>query len=481
MTPITPPRTAPLPAPTPPQLQAALQAQGVHRIECAMADFTSIARGKLVSAADFLAAGGCKLPTVLLGMGVTGTAPPALFGSLLPQAYGDMQLVPDLQTLVPRPGRPGEATVLCEPQGRWLAPLYGYEIDASALSPRAALRRVLADAAAMGLQACVAPELELFLLQRVEGPDGAHLDSARASPGAPARESACEHYSLERCTQFEPFFDALYAACAQQAIPLTGHLHEAAFSQFELNFAPGAPLAQADAVFRFKRLARELAARHGFLASFAAKPFADQPGTGMHWHVSLQHSAAGNVAHPAAAAAWPHVFATPDGASTAALSHFIAGLQAHVPAAMALLAPYDMAFDRIRMSDASPTHADWAEEDRHVAFRVPASGASARRVENRLPGGDVNPYLMLALTLAAGLAGLRAAVPATPGRSDAQRLPRCLPTALDALSASRFARDSLGDPLVDLFVALKRHEHAERQALADPRQDWDLRHLIELA
>ena len=236
-------------------------------------------------------------------------------------------------------------------------------------------------------------------------------------------------------------------------------------------------LASADHLMLFKMAAHALAEREGMVFSMMPKPFADQPGTGMHWHVSVQHSAAGGVDH----AAWPHVFATPDGASTPALSHFIAGLQAHVPAAMALLAPYDMAFDRICMSDASPTHADWADEDRHVAFRVPASGPSARRVENRLPGGDVNPYLVLALSLAAGLAGLRAGVPATPGRSDAQRLPRCLPTALDALAASRFARDSLGDPLVDLFVALKRHEHAERQALADPRQQWDLRHLIELA
>jgi glutamine synthetase len=452
-------------------LADAVAALQVRAVECSMADFSSVARGKIVSAGDFAAAQGCKLPTVLLGMSVTGGSPMAVFGSLLPNTYSDMILRPDLQTLARRPGRPHEATVLCEPSGSWFSPAYQREVDASEFSPRAALRRVVSALETHGMAARVAPELEMFLLQR--DPASGGVDSARAHPQAHARESACEQYSLERATHFEAYFDELYAACELLNIPVSGHLHEAAFSQFEVNFRPGAPLAQADAVFRFKRLARELAARHGFLASFAAKPFVDQPGTGMHWHFSLQHSDS--------ALAWPHVFATPDGDSTAALSHFIAGLQASLPGAMALLAPYDMAFDRIVMSDSSPTHADWADENRHVAFRVPASDAAARRLENRLPGGDVNPYLAVALTLGLGLAGLHKAQAATPGRDETLRLPRALPAALDALQASQATRACLGDPLVDLFLALKRHEHDERQALADPRQHWDMRHLIELA
>ncbi|MEY8878115.1 MAG: hypothetical protein AB9M60_16505, partial [Leptothrix sp. (in: b-proteobacteria)] len=414
-----------------------------------------------------------KLPSVLLGMGVTGGAPDGVFGSLLPASYGDLQLVPDLDTLAPRPGRPGEMTVLCEPAGRWFAPLYGREVAASEFSPRATLRRVLAEFERAGLGVRVAPELEMFLLQRHESMDGVRLEGARPWPGAPVRESACEQYSLERLTHFEAYFDALYAACAALGIPLAGHQHEAAFSQFELNFHPGAPLAQADAVFRFKRLAREIAARHGFLASFAAKPFLDQPGAGMHWHFSVQRLGTD--------LAWPHLFAEPDGRSTPALTQFVAGLQAGLPQAMALLAPYDMSFERITRSDASPTHADWGEEDRHVALRIPASGAAGRRVENRLPGGDVNPYLAVAVTLGLGLAGLRGALATSPGRHESLRLPRSLPDALDQLQRGLLVRACLGDPLVDLFVALKRQEHQERAAAADPRQHWDLRHLVELA
>lgn len=454
-------------------LAEALAPLGVHRVECAMADFSSLARGKLVSRDEFLSLGGCKLPSVLLGMGITGGAPSDIFGTVLPKGYSDVMLVPDLETLVQRPGRPGEATVLCEPRGGWYSEHLGREVDSAELSPRGALRRVMAAYAEAGLQAMVAPELELFLLQRDPAPGSTLVTSAKAWPDAPGRESACEQYSLERSTQFDPYFDELYAACEQLSIPITGHLHEAALSQFEVNFKPGAPLAQADAVFRFKRVAREIAQRHGFLASFAAKPFEDQPGTGMHWHFSVQRTQ-GDLA-------WPHLFANPDGSSTPALAHFIGGLQAHVPGAMALLAPYDMSFDRIVMSDASPTHADWADEDRHAAFRIPASGPQARRVENRLPGGDVNPYLAVALTMGLGLSGLRAAQAARTGRDEAMRLPRSLPDALDALLGSAAAREWLGDPLVELYVAIKRQEHHERQSQAHPRQQWDLRHLIELA
>ncbi len=450
------------------QLAAALAAAGARRVECAMADFSAIARGKLALRDDALA--GCKLPSVLLGMTVTGGAPTEMFGSVLPGAYTDLSLVADASTLAPRPGRTDEASVICEPTGSWHAPRYGRELGAHELSPRAALRRVLAAWRDAGLRATVAPELELFLLQRRVDAGAVQLDAAAAGGGSGAREMACEQYSLERTAQFEAYFDALYAAADALRIPLSGHLHEAALSQYEVNFAPGEPLAQADAVWRFKRVARELAVRHGFLASFAAKPFLDQPGTGMHWHFSVQRDGAD----------WPQLFATPAGESTAALGHFIAGVQRGAPGAMALFAPYDMSFDRIALSDASPTHADWGEDDRHAALRVPASGAAARRVENRLPGGDANPYLVVAATLALGLDGLRAAQPPLGGRDDALKLPRTLPEALAALQRSDVLRRWLGAPLVDLYVALKTQEHAERGAADDARQ-WDLRHLIELA
>ncbi|MBN8487664.1 MAG: hypothetical protein J0M20_08085, partial [Burkholderiales bacterium] len=290
--------------------------------------------------------------------------------------------------------------------------------------------------------------------------------AARAHPDAPARERACEAFSLERAGHFDAFFDALYAACATLRIPVSGHAHESALSQYEVNFLPGEPLAQADAVWRFKRLTRELAARHGFLASFAAKPFLDQPGTGMHWHLSLQHTDGRD---------WPHAFSPPSGEPV--LEHFIAGLQAEAAAAMAFCAPFDMSYDRIRLSDAAPSHASWGEESRSLAFRIPASSPAGRRVENRLPGGDANPYLILASMIGLGLAGLQVA--RLPGEGGA--LPATLSEALEALDRSQALRGLLGSTLVDAYLGIKRHESHERHSRPDPRRDWDLWHLIELA
>ena len=456
----------------------------VTAIECAVGDFTSVARGKSVGHQDFTGMAGCRFPSVVFGLTLTAGEPETVFGPLLPESYLDISLVPDLATLCAQPGRTGTAAVICEPVGPLHAGRYGRAVCASEFSPRAALRRVLDRLDNAGLAATVAPELELFLVDRREADGQVSLHAPASRTGAPARERACEAYSLERTGHFADYFDALFAACQLQGIPVCGHAHEAAYSQYEVNFMPGEPLAQADAVFRFKRLARQVAAQFGFLATFAPKPFLDQPGTGMHWHFSLQHKGA---AAPEAAllASGPqsshtNAFAHPDGRDTDALGAFIGGLQRHADAAMAFFAPHDMAFDRIRLSNASPSSASWGHDDRAVAFRIPQASAQNRRIENRLPGGDANPYLIVAATLGLGLAGIEQGL-APAVESAGVALPRSLPQACDALESSALMRELFGDPLVDLFVALKRHESAERNAAADPRHHWDLVHLVELA
>jgi glutamine synthetase len=459
------------------RVAAAMGGVPVVAIECAVGDFSSVARGKSVGCADFVGMAGCRFPSVVFGLTLTAGEPEAVFGPLLPTSYLDIALVPDLATLAPQPGRKGTAAVICEPVGPLHAERYGRAICASELSPRAALRRVLARLDAAGLVATVAPELELFLVDRHELDGQVSLHAPASRPDAPARERACEAYSLERTSHFADYFDALFEACHQQAIPVCGHAHEAAYSQYEVNFQPGEPLAQADAVFRFKRLARQVAARFGFLATFAPKPFLDQPGTGMHWHFSLQHRDGALAGEPASHTS---AFATPDGVDRPALGVFIGGLQRHADAAMAFFAPHDMAYDRIRLSNASPSSASWGHDDRAVAFRIPLASAQNRRIENRLPGGDANPYLIVAATLGLGLAGIEQGL-APAGESAGVELPRTLAQACDALESSALMRELFGDPLVDLFVALKRHESAERRAAADPRHHWDLVHLVELA
>jgi glutamine synthetase len=453
--------------PTQDALRSALDALGARRVECCVADFTSNARGKTVGREDFLAAGGCRMASVVLGMTLTAQSPPGVLGQILPGSYQDIELRADPQTLLEQVGRPHAATVLCEPYGRLRAEASGREFDANELSPRAALRRVVARLAGAGLRALVAPELEFYLLNRRPGGAPHELTAARASPGSPAHELGCEADSVERAGHFAPYFDDLFDVCERMRIPATGYAHESSYSQYEVNFRPGAPLDQADAVFRFKRVARQVAARHGYLASFIAKPFLDQPGCGMHWHFSLQQTADGRNAFLAA-----------DGRDGPRLRQFVAGLQRHAAAATALFAPYDNSYDRIVRSDASPSRASWGVDDRTVAFRIPASGANNRRIENRLPGGDASPYLIVAATLGLGLAGIENGWEPEP---EAAGLPRTLGQALDHLQADQAVRAALGPVLVDLFCTVKRGESALRNACPQPREGWDLVHLPEQA
>jgi glutamine synthetase len=452
----------------PSALQEGVDAIGARFVECAMADFTSNARGKTPSREDFLAAGGCRMASIVLGLTVTAQTPPGMLGSLLPSSYQDVELRADPSTLRAQYARPRAATVLCEPHGLLRAEVSGREFDANALSPRAALRRVLARLTQAGLRATVAPELEFYLVNRRSEDRPHELVAARPRPGSPVREMACEPDSVERAGYFASYFDELLEACEGLGIPMTGYAHESAYAQFEVNFRPGEPLAQADAVFRFKRLARQVAERHGFLASFIAKPFLDQPGAGMHWHFSLQQTRDGANA----------LLANDSQSDGPHLKHFIAGLQRHAQAAMAIFAPYDHSYDRIRRSDSSPSRANWGLDDRLVAFRVPRSSAANRRLENRLPGGDASPYLTVASTLGLGLMGIQGAWDVLP---EPPPLPGNLGTALDHLESDAVMHELLGTPLIDLFCALKRCESQERNARPEPRQNWDLLYLTEQA
>ena len=147
---------------------------------------------------------------------------------------------------------------------------------------------------------------------------------------------------------------------------------------------------------------------------------------------------------------------------------------------MALLAPYAHSYLRITRPDASPANADWGHDDRTVAFRIPQSNAANRRLEHRLPGGDANPYLALALMLGAGLIGLQqqhapsAARSSGDAQSRAAALPQDLSAALSALEACPILGEVFGAGFVQLYAMVKRHELTEQAADAD----FALRHLL---
>lgn len=184
------------------------------------------------------------------------------------------------------------------------------------------------------------------------------------------------------------------------------------------------PLRAADHAFLFERVVKAAAAAESVAATFMAKPFARQPGNGLHVHLSLVDQAGDNL------------FARDD----RALGHAIAGLQATMAEAMLLFAPNANSFRRLCPGSYAPTAPSWGHNNRTVALRIPTGDAAARRIEHRVAGGDINPYLMLAVVLGAALDGIdRGAVPPEPVSGNAYEadLPRIPTTWADAIAAFR--------------------------------------------
>ncbi|SCK06535.1 glutamine synthetase family protein [Vogesella sp. LIG4] len=425
-------------------LQDWLHAHAITHIECLIPDLNGLPRGKLVPVSHYPATGQLRFPQVSLIQTLMGDPQQ----QLVPDNDPDMVLTPDLDTLCVKPGA-----------GRRIAQLIhdchfedGRSVPAA---PRGVLREVLAQYRALGLTPVVAPEIEFYLLD---------ADGLQAEAVGPA-------YSLDHSQRHEAFFAELEQQCHQQGIATDILLHEVGNSQYELNLQHGDALRLADQVFLLKRTLRALAASHGLKACFMAKPFAGQPGSAMHIHQSLVDDNDRNT------------FSQADGDAHPRFAHFIAGLQRYLPAAMALMAPNPNAYRRLAANTAAPINVEWGYDNRSCGLRIPASSPQARRVENRLPGIDGNPYLALAATLGCGLLGLREALaPSEPltgsAYGHAATLPRDLSAALQLLDRSEGLASVLGEAFTALFVALKQVEldHFQQQVTA-----WEQQYLLDQA
>ena len=236
-------------------------------------------------------------------------------------------------------------------------------------------------------------------------------------------------------------------------IPADTAISEAGLGEFEINLVLQADaLKAADDAWLFKLLVRGLARRHGFAASFMAKPYEEYSGNGMHVHFSLVDRAGRNV------------FDDGGARGTEALRHAVAGCLAAMPGSALLFAPHGNSYDRMVPGAHAPTGVCWAYENRTAAIRVPGGAPAARRIEHRVAGGDVNPYLTLAGILGAALNGLEdRAEPPQPitGNAYAQELPQ-IPTdwgaAIDAFERDPVVARILPAELIRNFVATKRQE-----------------------
>jgi glutamine synthetase len=415
--------------------------RGVNYVEMIVADFAGLPRGKIQPAALF-GAQSYKLPFAIFGQTIDGT-----FHMRDDNVQDrDMLCRPDTSTLrlVPWAVEP-TACVLMD-----CIDLDGSKVD---VAPRAILQRVLALFETRGWRPVVAPEVE-FYLQPARSTD-ATTRTALAGTAAAFKELK-DPYGIDRLHDLGNFVQRLAEQCRQQDIALGAMSQELGAGQFEVNFEHGDPLKLADDVFHFKRTLKQVARAHGMRATFLAKLDSAMPGSSMHIHQSV-YDAAGN-----------NLFSDSSGAPSRLFEYYIGGLQQWMTEALLLFAPYPNSYRRFLSHWSSPVNLEWAVENRTVGLRMPNSPPEHRRVENRLAGSDVNPYLAIAASLGCGYFGMtRATGCRAPVEGSAYNvsyaLHRHIGEAIDSFRDSATMRELLGDDFVALYCAVKELEFREFQ------------------
>lgn len=423
----------------------------VKTIRVAAADLNGQPRGKRVPArfADKILTEGTKFPFSVLNMDIWGEDvedSPLVFQSGDP----DGLLLPTERGFMPMPW-------LEAPTG--LLPLWMFHADGTPYDgdPRQALARVVDRYKAAGLTPVVATELEFFLID-----DSGGQLRVPPSPRSGKRRTGAETLSLRALDAFDRFFTALYDASEAMDIPADTAISEAAPGQFEINLMHQAdPLKAADDAWLFKLLVKGLARQYGFAGSFMAKPYDEWNGSGMHMHFSILNAEGNNI------------FDNGTEAGSERLRHAVAGCLAAMPGSTLLFAPHENSYDRLVPNAHAPTGIGWAYENRTSAIRIPSSGPKARRIEHRVAGGDVNPYLTVAAVLGAALNGLEDRTEAPPpiqGNAYEQglaQLPASWGAAIDAFATSPEIKRIFPAHLIENFVMTKRQELHYMAELSD--------------
>jgi len=367
------------------------------------------------------------------------------------QGYGDFGVTPDMATLRRIPWLEGTALVLGDVGWHDGSPVQP--------SPRQVLRAQIERAESLGLTPMVGSELEFYLLKETYAE--AHASGYTGlTPSVPY----ILDYHILATTYDEPLMRALRNGMQAAGMRVETSKGEAWPGQQELNFRFSDALTMADNHTIYKNGAKEIAFLHGCAITFMAKPFEDWIGNSCHIHSSLFR---GDEA----------VFASDD----ALFGRWLAGQIACAKELAVFFAPTVNSYKRYAAGSWAPTTLAWGNDNRTCGFRVVGHG-KARRVETRIPGGDVNPYLAFAALIASGLHGLEQELEAPPPlegnayESDAERFPSTLRDAIAALETGAMARAAFGDQVVDHYLNYARTE----QGLFDRFvTDWERKRYFE--
>ncbi|HUI04291.1 MAG TPA: glutamine synthetase family protein [Acidimicrobiales bacterium] len=374
--------------------------------------------------------------------------------------YGDVVALPDLSTLRLLPWLEGSAMVVCD-----VTRPDGQDVE---VAPRTVLRRQIERALSAGLDVRCATELEFYLFNETY-----EEAAARGWRDLHPHVSTLEDYQLLQTSREEYVLRRIRNEMQAAGIPVEFSKGEAGRGQHEVNVTYGRALEVADRHLVFKNGVKEIAQQCGRSASFMAKWSMDEVGSSCHIHASLWDAASG--------ASRMAGHAGPDRLSAEG-RQFLAGLLHGARELAWLWAPYVNSYKRYLPGSWAPTAAVWGVDNRTCGFRV-VGGGERRRVECRIPGADVNPYLALAGVMAAGMWGIEHGLelgPPYPGNAyaavDVPRIPTTLVEAIGELERSPIAAHAFGDEVHHHLVNTARQEalHANRTVT-----DWELRRNFE--
>ena len=418
------------------QLRAEVESGGIDTVVAAFTDMQGRLLGKREQAEFFLdesAGHGIEGCNYLLALDMEMDPQPGYAMASWERGYGDFHLKPDLATLRRLTWLEGTAFVLCDVAWEDRSPVVA--------SPRQVLKRQLERAAEAGFEPMFGSELEFYVLK--ESYSEAHAKHYRdLTPAVPY----ILDYHVLATTFVEPLIRQIRKGMQAAGIPVESSKGEAWPGQQEINFRFADGLTAADRHVIYKNGAKEIAHLNGCSITFMAKPDHTWIGSSCHVHASLWREGA-------------NVF----GDNDEIFDRFLAGQIAYTHELALFFAPNVNSYKRYAAGSWAPTTLAWGLDNRTCGFRVVGHGAS-KRVETRIPGGDVNPYLAFAAMIAAGLHGIETQLEAPPAlegnayESDAKRFPSTLRDAIDALEHGSVARAAFGDEVVDHYLNYGRVE-----------------------
>ena len=339
----------------------------------------------------------------------------------------------------------------------------------SAICPRQLLKKTIADASSLGFAPSFAQEFEWYNF--AETPQSFSTKNYKdLTPLTPGMFG----YSVLRSSLQNPYFNDLFELLKKFDIPLEGLHTETGPGTFEAAITHASVLQAADRAILFKTAVKEIAYKHGAMATFMAKINEHLPGCGGHVHQSLWKEG-------------ENIFYDDKEATkmSGLLKNYVAGQLYCLPFLLPMLAPTINSYKRLVQGAWAPTTITWGIDNRTVALRILPGSKKSCRVETRVIGADVNPYLAMAACLAAGLYGIRNGLelkqPATVGNgykdfSNGQ-LPSTLHEATQAMKASAIAKEILGETFVDHFVATREWEWRQHLKAVT---DWEYKRYFEI-